>query len=86
MRYCIPLLAGLLFMLPAGKAQKADSIQDVLDRIGSNNKTLRALRKQNSSKLHELRSQNRPPDPQVSAYYLPWNEQSDVNYSEFEIS
>jgi outer membrane protein TolC len=86
MRYGIPLLVGLLFILPAGKAQKADSIQNVLDRIGSNNKTLRALRERNASKLHELRSQNRPPDPRVSAYYLPWNEQSDVDYSEFELS
>jgi cobalt-zinc-cadmium efflux system outer membrane protein len=86
MKYPLSLLAAFLFLIPSGTPQKADAIRHLLDRVASNNETLRALRSRNASKMHELRSENRPTAPEASAYYLPWSDHEGPDYSEFEIS
>ncbi|HKK87570.1 MAG TPA: TolC family protein [Saprospiraceae bacterium] len=79
------VLAGLLCLWVHSFSQIA-SIDDLLQTIENNNSTLGSYRSYIKGKNLEYQLENKLPDPQVSAYYLPFGEHAPGDYSEFEIA
>ncbi len=73
-------------LLSIGLFAQANEIDQVLGEIARNNKELQAYQSFMVSHQLELRTSNNLPDPQFSAYYLPFGTHSTGNYSEFQIS
>ena len=61
-------------------------IDALLSKIEQNNTELKAQRSFIKSQQLEIKSLNNLPDPQFSAYFLPFGTNNTSNYSEFQIS
>ncbi|KAB1064810.1 TolC family protein [Salibacter halophilus] len=62
------------------------SIEEILQTIESNNNELAAFRSYIEGESWKLKAQNKLPDPQASAFYLPFGVHNSEDYSEFQIS
>lgn len=69
----------------SGNAQQ-NELQNILASVEKNNKELKALQALRASEAHKLKSGNNLPDPEFSAYYLPFGEHVGPDYSEFQVS
>ncbi len=79
--------ALLGFALCAGSVQgQQTSLAELLDSVEANNKSLAAYRGYLEGESWRYKSENKLPDPQASAYYLPFGEHNGGDYTEFEIS
>lgn len=77
-------LGGCLFAL--GSFAQSTQIDQVLREIEHNNKELSAFQSLMESRRLDLKSTNNLPDPQASAFYLPFGEHNTGDYSEFQVS
>lgn len=77
-------LCGCLYA-SIGLAQTSQT-QQVLRTIEQNNKELKAYQSLMESQRLDYKSSNNLPDPQVSAFYLPFGEHTTGDYSEFQVS
>lgn len=77
-------VCGCLMSL-AAYAQSSD-LEAILQQVEQNNKELQALSSYVESKKLELRYGNNLPDPQLSAFYLPFGDHVGSDYSEFQLS
>lgn len=73
------LLVGKVF-------SQSRTVGEILNQIEQNNIELKAYQSFIDSKKLQNKSGNNLPDPQFSAYYLPFGEHPDNEYAEFEIS
>ncbi len=73
-------------LLSMGLFAQANEIDQVLGEIAHNNKELQAYQSFLASRQLGLRTSNNLPDPQFSAYYLPFGTHATGDYSEFQIS
>ncbi|MBN4085175.1 TolC family protein [Flavobacteriaceae bacterium AH-315-B10] len=62
------------------------NVDELLNEIEQNNLELKAYKSFITSRLLENKSGNNLPDPQVSAYYLPFGANTTSEYTEFQIS
>ncbi|MEX0812821.1 MAG: TolC family protein [Chitinophagales bacterium] len=79
------LVLALTLCVSAVKAQYS-TLEEVLQTVEANNKSLAAYRSYMEGENWQYKSQNRLPDPQADAFYLPFGEHTTGNYSEFQIS
>ncbi|HAD97376.1 MAG TPA: TolC family protein [Cryomorphaceae bacterium] len=79
------VLIGLVLCIGSLQAQQS-SLDQLLQSIAANNKTLVAYRSHIDGESWQYKSKNKLPDPQASAYYLPFGEHNTGDYTEFEIS
>jgi outer membrane protein TolC len=63
-----------------------NTIEDVLQQVVENNKTLIAFEASMQKDKLSYKTLNNLPDPQFLAYYLPFGEHNTNDYTEFEIS
>jgi len=77
-------LCGYLFYICSFAQNK--SVSELLNEIEQNNIELIAYKAFIESRLLENKSGNNLPDPQVSAYYLPFGANTTAEYTEFQIS
>ena len=75
---------GYLFYICSFAQNK--SVDGLLNEIEQNNIELIAYKAFIESRLLENKSRNNLPDPQVSAYYLPFGTNTTAEYTEFQIS
>lgn len=75
---------GCLFSL--GSFAQTTSVKELLGEIEKNNIELKAYQSFIESRQLENKSGNNLPDPQFSAYYLPYGSNNTVDYTEFQIS
>lgn len=80
----VSTICGCLYFV-VGFAQ-TDTTGKLLIGIAQNNIELKAYRAFIESRQLENRSGNNLPDPQISAFYLPYGENSGADYTEFQIS
>lgn len=73
-------------LLSIGLFAQTNGIDRVLREIGQNNKGLKAYQSFIESRQLEYKTSNNLPDPQFSAYYLPFGTHATSDYSEFQIS
>ena len=73
-------------LLSVGAFAQSGEVAEVLRAVEQNNQELQAFQHFMESRLLELKSQNNLPDPQASAYYLPFGTHSTDDYSEFQLS
>jgi hypothetical protein len=66
-------------------AQNAQE-ETLLKQIEQNNKQLQAYQSYIGSRQLINKTENNLPDPQVSAFYLPYGEHATGDYSEYQIS
>lgn len=78
-------LLGLAFLVGSVQAQQS-SIDDLLQTIEANNTKLAAFRSYMQEESLQYKSQNKLPNPQAAAYYLPFGEHNSGDYSEFQVS
>jgi outer membrane protein TolC len=76
---CLVLCTGNI------EAQQS-SLDQLLKTIEANNQSLVAYRSYLDGESLQYRSENKLPNPQASAYYLPFGEHASGDYSEFEVS
>src|SRR5680860_1355205 len=69
----------------SGFAQ-TDTTDELLNGIAQNNAELKAYRALIESRQLENKSANNLPDPQLSAFYLPYGENNGAEYIEYQIS
>jgi outer membrane protein TolC len=80
----VSAICGCLCVI-SGFAQ-TDTTGDLLNGIAQNNTELKAYRAFIESRQLENRTGNNLPDPQLSAFYLPYGENNGAEYSEYQIS
>jgi len=73
-------------LLTFGLHAQTNDIKQLLNIIEQNNKELKAFQANMVSRKLEYKTQNKLPDLQFSAYYLPFGTHSTGDYSEFQIS
>lgn len=73
-------------LLSVGAFAQSSEMAEVLRAVEQNNQELQAFHDYMESRLLELKSQNNLPDPQASAFYLPFGTHSTSDYSEFQLS
>jgi outer membrane protein TolC len=78
------VFCGCLFFL--GSFAQTTSVRELLHEIENNNTELKAYQSFIESRQLENRSRNNLPDPQFSAYYLPYGSNNTVDYTEIQIS
>ncbi|MEX1192146.1 MAG: TolC family protein [Brumimicrobium sp.] len=78
-------LLGLLLNISSVQAQQS-SIDELLQTVEANNKSLIAQRSYMESATLQYQSENKLPDLQLSAFYLPFGDHNTSDYSEFQIS
>ncbi|HDZ14191.1 hypothetical protein LCGC14_0889680 [marine sediment metagenome] len=69
-----------------GGFAQTDTTGELLNGIAQNNAELKAYRALIESRQLEKRSGNNLPDPQLSAFYLPYGDNSGAEYTEYQIS
>ncbi len=69
-----------------GGFAQTDTTGELLNDIAQNNAELKAYRAFIESRQLENRSGNNLPDPQLSAFYLPYGDNSGAEYTEYQIS
>lgn len=74
------------YLLSFGICAQTNQPERVLREIEQNNKELQAFQAFIKSQQLEFRTTNNLPDPQVSAFYLPFGTHSTSDYTEFQIS
>lgn len=79
------VLLGLALCVGSLQAQQS-SLDALLQTIEANNQQLKAFRSYIESQNWQYKSANKLPDPQASAFYLPFGEHNTGDYSEFQIS
>mgnify|MGYP005840919337 CR=1 FL=1 len=79
------VLLGLVFFVGSLHAQQS-SLDELLQSVEVNNKSLAAYRIYMASETFQFKSQNKLPDPQASAFYLPFGKHNTGDYSEFQVS
>lgn len=79
------VLLGLALCVSAMQAQ-SPPFEDLLQRVEANNKSLLAYRSYMQKESLQYKSENKLPNLQASAYYLPFGAHTTGNYSEFEIA
>lgn len=62
------------------------SLDELLQRVEANNKSLAAYRSYIKGQTLQFKLENRLPNPDASAFYLPFGDQNTGDYSEFQIS
>ena len=80
----VSTLCGCLCFV--GGFAQTDTTGELLDGIAQNNAELKAYRAFIESRQLENRSGNNLPDPQLSAFYLPYGDNSGADYTEYQIS
>ncbi|MGB6150561.1 MAG: TolC family protein [Pricia sp.] len=80
----VSAICGCLCIV-AGYAQ-GDTTGKLLNGIAQNNAELKAYRAFAESRQLENKSGNNLPDPQLSAFYLPYGENNGAEYTEYQIS
>src|SRR5680860_1390996 len=80
----VSALCGCLCFV--GGFAQTDTTGELLDGIAQNNAELKAYRAFIESRQLENRSGNNLPDPQLSAFYLPYGDNSGADYTEYQIS
>lgn len=80
----VSLLCGCL--ITKGLFGQSSDLERILQEVELNNKELIAFSKYIEGKKLELASTNNLPDPQVAAFYLPFGNHANGDYSEFQIS
>jgi outer membrane protein TolC len=84
LKHIVFALCGCLYAA-IGLAQ-TNQTEQVLRAIEQNNKELKAFQSLMESQRLDYKSSNNLPDPQVSAFYLPFGEHTTGDYSEFQVS
>jgi outer membrane protein TolC len=84
LKHIVFALCGCLYAA-IGLAQ-TNQMEQVLRSIEQNNKELKAFQSLMESQRLDYKSSNNLPDPQVSAFYLPFGEHTTGDYSEFQVS
>ena len=84
LKHIVFALCGCLYAA-IGLAQ-TNQTEQVLRAIEQNNKELKAFQSLMESQRLDYKSSNNLPDPQVSAFYLPFGEHATGDYSEFQVS
>lgn len=69
-----------------GGFAQTDTTGELLNGIAQNNTELKAYRAFIESRQLENKSGNNLPDPQLSAFYLPYGDNSGADYTEYQIS
>lgn len=69
-----------------GGFAQTDTTGELLNGIAQNNAELKAYRHFIESRQLENKSENNLPDPQLSAFYLPYADNSGAEYTEYQIS
>ncbi len=69
-----------------GGFAQSDTMGKLLNGIAQNNAELKAYRAFVESRQLENKSGNNLPDPQLSAFYLPYGENNGAEYTEYQIS
>lgn len=83
-KYIVFAICGSLFFVNGYSQNK--NIEELLNEIEQNNAELKSYQSFIEGQQLENRSNNNLPDPQLSAYYLPFGEHQGNDYTEFEIS
>ena len=83
-RYIVSAFCG--FLISIGSFAQDVGMNDVLKEISQNNKQLQAYQSFIRSKNLGNKTENNLPDPQASAYYLPFGEHEKEDYYEYQIS
>ena len=84
LKHIVFALCGCLYAA-IGLAQ-TNQTEQVIRTIEQNNKELKAFQSLMESQRLDYKSSNNLPDPQVSAFYLPFGEHTTGDYSEFQVS
>ncbi|PHR42483.1 MAG: transporter [Fluviicola sp.] len=79
------ILLGLLLFINSVQAQQS-SMDELLQTVEANNKSLKAHRSYMESENLQYNSENKLPDLQISAFYLPFGDHNTTDYSEFQVS
>ncbi len=80
----VSALCGCLCFV--GGFAQTDTTGELLNGIAQNNAELKAYRAFIESRQLENKSGNNLPDPQLSAFYLPYGENNGAEYTEYQIS
>jgi outer membrane protein TolC len=83
-KYLVSAICGCLCVV-SGFAQ-TDTTGELLNGIAQNNAELKAYRAFIESRQLENRTGNNLPDPQLSAFYLPYGENNGAEYTEYQVS
>lgn len=83
-RYIVSALCG--FVISIGSFAQDTGMDGILQEISRNNRQLQAFQSFIRSQNLENKTENNLPDPQASAYYLPFGEHETDNYYEYQIS
>ena len=83
-RYMVSVVCGILISM--GSFGQDAGMEGILQQISQNNRQLKAYQSFIASQNLGNKSENNLPDPQASAYYLPFGEHDTDNYYEYQIS
>ncbi len=83
-KHIVSAICGCLCFV--GGFAQTDTTGELLDGIAQNNAELKAYRAFIESRQLENKSGNNLPDPQLSAFYLPYGDNSGAEYTEYQIS
>ncbi len=79
------VLLGLTLCVGSLQAQQS-SLDELLQTVEANNQKLAAFRSYMESESWQYKGENKLPDPQASAFYLPFGEHNTGDYTEYQIS
>ena len=83
-KHIVFAIFGCLFFVNGFSQDK--NIEELLNEIEQNNAELKSYQSFIESQQLENRSNNNLPDPQLLGYYLPFGDNSTVDYTEYQIS
>lgn len=83
-RYMVSVVCGILISI--GSFGQDGGMEDILQQISRNNRQLKAYQSFIASQNLGNKSENNLPDPQASAYYLPFGGHETDDYYEYQIS
>ncbi|PIB37662.1 TolC family protein [Maribacter sp. 4G9] len=83
-KYIVSAICGCLFFVSGFSQDK--NIEELLNEIEQNNTELKSYQSFMESQQLENKSNNNLPDPQFTAFYLPFGEHTFGDYSEYQIS
>ena len=83
-KYIVSAICGCLFFVNGFSQDK--NIEELLNEIEQNNTELKGYQSFMESQQLENKSNNNLPDPQLTAYYLPFGEHTTGDYTEYQIA
>lgn len=83
-RYMVSVVCGILISM--GSFGQDAGMEGILQQISQNNRQLKAYQSFIASQNLGNKSENNLPDPQASAYYLPFGEHETDDYYEYQVS